>query len=52
MEKVEKTVTDKAKELESGMYQEMRAREAIKRNLVIYGVKEPDQRLTDSKDKM
>ena len=52
VEKVEKTVTDMAKELESGMYQEMRAREAIKRNLVIYGVKEPDQRLTDSKDKM
>ncbi len=52
VEKVEKTVTDMAKELEIGMYQEMRAREAIKRNLVIYGVKEPDQRLTDSKDKM
>ncbi len=31
VEKVEKTVTDMAKELESGMYQEMRAREAIKR---------------------
>jgi predicted nuclease with TOPRIM domain len=50
--KVEETVTDMAKQLESGVYQEMRAREAIKRNLVLYGVKEPDQRLMDSKDKM
>jgi hypothetical protein len=52
VEKVEKTVEDMEKKVEEGMYEEMRAREAIKRNIVMYGVKEPDQNIKDAKDRM
>jgi chromosome segregation ATPase len=52
VEQAEKTVTDVEKNIEEGMYEEMRAREAIRRNIVMYGVKEPDQSITDGKERV
>jgi hypothetical protein len=40
VETVEQKVEDAEKRMENQMYEEMRAREAIRRNLVIYGVEE------------
>ncbi len=34
------------------MFEELRAREAIRRNLVVYGLEEPDQTVTEGKDRM
>jgi hypothetical protein len=51
VEKVEKKVEDMGKNTEDGMDEELRAREAIKRNLVLYGVKEPDQSITDGRER-
>jgi len=41
VEKVEKKMEDGQQRMEDIMYEEMRAREAIRRNVVIYGVEEP-----------
>ncbi len=51
VEKVEKKVEDMGKNTEDGMDDELQAREAIKRNLVLYGVKEPDQSITDGRER-
>jgi len=40
---VEKKVDNMEKRMEDKMYEEMRAREAIRRNLVIYGVEEQNK---------
>ena len=42
VEKVERKVEDMKNRIEDNMYEEMRAREAIKRNVVVHGVREPD----------
>jgi hypothetical protein len=34
------------------MFEELRAREAIRRNLVVYGLEEPDQSIKEGKDRM
>ncbi len=34
------------------MYKEMRAREAKRRNIVLYGVKEVDPSITDGKERL
>jgi hypothetical protein len=52
VEKVEKTVENVEKVMEEEMYEEMRAREAIRRNVVMYGVKEANLRITDGKERM
>ena len=52
VKKVEKSVENMEKNGDDGMYEELRAREAIKRNLVIYGLEEPDQSIRDGKDRM
>jgi hypothetical protein len=52
VEKVENTVNNMEKQSEDGMLEELRAREAIKRNLVLYGVQEPDQNITEAKDRV
>lgn len=52
VEKVEKKMEDVEKKMEEGMCEEMRAREAIRRNIIIHGVKEPDTRLKTDKERM
>jgi hypothetical protein len=52
VEEVETVVENMEKQVNDGMYDEMRAREAIKRNIVMYGVKDPDRNITDGKERM
>jgi len=50
--KVEKSVESMEKKMEENILEEMRAREAIKRNLVLYGVQEPNSSIRDGKGRM
>jgi hypothetical protein len=50
MEKLEKRTEEREASEDDGMFEELRAREAIRRNLVVYGLEEPDQ--TEGKDRM
>ena len=50
MEKLEKRTEEREASEDDGMFEELRAREAIRRNLVIYGLEEPDQ--AEGKDRM
>lgn len=51
VEKVERRMEDREKKMEDGLYEEMRAREAIKRNVIIHGVEEPDSRCKTDKER-
>jgi hypothetical protein len=52
MEKLEKKTEEREAAEDDGMFEELRAREAIKRNLVVYGLEEPDQSIKEGKDRM
>ncbi len=52
MEKLEKKTEEREASEDDGMFEELRAREAIRRNLVVYGLEEPDQTVTEGKDRM
>ncbi len=47
-----RTVKNVEKNMEESMYKEMRAREAKRRNIVLYGVKEADPSITDGKERL
>jgi hypothetical protein len=47
-----KTAEDMEKNMEEGIYEEMRAREAIKRNIVINTLKEADLKITDGIERL
>jgi hypothetical protein len=49
---VGKKVEDMEKKLEESMLEEMRAREAIRRNIVIHGVEEPGREVKDIKERI
>ncbi len=51
VERMERKAEDAERKSENGMYEEMRAREAIKRNLIIHGLEEPDSRYKTDKEK-
>jgi hypothetical protein len=52
VEKVEKKMEDGQQRMEDIMYEEMRAREAIRRNVVIYGVEEPSTSIRTDKERI
>jgi uncharacterized coiled-coil protein SlyX len=52
VEKVEKKMEDGQQRMEDIMYEEMRAREAIRRNVVIYGVEEPSASIRTDKERI
>ena len=52
MEKLEKKTEEREAAEDDGMFEELRAREAIRRNLVVYGLEEPDQSIKEGKDRM
>jgi hypothetical protein len=52
VEKVERKIEDSEKRMEDLMYEEMRAREAIRKNVVIYGVEDPSSSLRTDKERM
>jgi len=49
---VGRKVEDMEKRMEEAMLEEMRAREAIKGNIVIHGVEEPGREVKDTKDRI
>jgi len=49
---VGKKVEDVEKRMEENMYEEMRAREAIKRNIIMYGVVEPDGNIRTDRERI
>jgi chromosome segregation ATPase len=51
-ERMEKSLEDIEKQSKDGLLEELRAREAIKCNLVMYGMKEPHQSIKDGKNRM
>jgi len=52
VEKVERKIEDSEKRMEDLMYEEIRAREAISKNVVIYGVRDPSSSLRTDKERM
>jgi hypothetical protein len=52
MEKLEKRTEEREASEDDWMFEELRAREAIRRNWVVYGLEEPDQTVTEGKDRM
>jgi hypothetical protein len=52
MEKLEKRTEEREAAEDDGMFEELRAREAIRRNLVVYGLEEPDQTIKEGKDRL
>jgi hypothetical protein len=52
VEKMERNMEDMEQQSEEGLLEELRAREAIKRNLVMYGLNEPHHSIKDGKDRM
>jgi hypothetical protein len=52
MEKLEKKTEERETAEDDGMFEELRAREAIRRNLVVYGLEEPDQTIKEGKDRL
>ncbi len=52
VEKMERCMEDMEQQSEEGLLEELRAREAIKRNLVMYGLNEPHHSIKDGKDRM
>jgi hypothetical protein len=52
VEKIEKKIEESEHRMEDIMFEEMRAREAIKRNVVIHGVRDPDNRVKTDKERL
>ncbi len=52
MEKLEKKTEEREAAEDDGMFEELRAREAIRRKLVVYGLEEPDQTIKEGKDRL
>ena len=52
VEKLEKRAEERETTTDEGLFEELRAREAIKRNLVVYGLDEPDHSVKEGKDRM
>jgi hypothetical protein len=48
--KVERKQEDSEKRIEENMAKEMRAREAIRRNIIVHGIPEPDSRIKTEAD--
>ncbi len=49
--KVERKQEDSEKRIEENMAEEMRAREAIRRNIIVHGIPEPDSRIKTDKER-
>jgi len=52
VENLERKMEEADHKKEDSMYEEMRAREAIKRNVILYGVRDPDSNITTDKERM
>jgi outer membrane murein-binding lipoprotein Lpp len=52
VEKMQKKMEESDNRSEESMYEEMRAREAIKRNVILYGVQDLDSNATTDKERM
>jgi hypothetical protein len=52
VEKMEKCMENMEKQSEDGLLEEMRVKEAIKHNLVMYGQNKPHQSIKDGKNRL
>jgi hypothetical protein len=52
VEKMQRKMEESDNKTEESMYEEMRAREAIKRNVILYGVRDPDSSAKTDKERM